>query len=55
VWLVVYQSRGTSYQGAVNAVTGRACARFPKSAWKIALVVVLALALAALVLCFLNR
>lgn len=49
VWLIAYQYRGKSYQGALNAVTGKTHARFPRSPWKIALVVLLALVVAAIV------
>lgn len=43
VWLLSYSYRGRTWQGVVNAVTGKARARFPISPWKVALVVVLAL------------
>jgi len=41
IWLLAYQYQGKTWQGAVNAVTGKACARFPVSPWRVALVVVL--------------
>ncbi|MCH7228269.1 zinc ribbon domain-containing protein [Haloferula sp. A504] len=44
VWLIAYQYRGKTYNGAINAVTGTTYAHFPKSPWKIALVVVAVLA-----------
>lgn len=50
VWLLAYQYRGKTWQGAVNAVTGAASARFPISPWKVALVVLFVLAAILLVL-----
>jgi hypothetical protein len=47
VWLVAYQYRGKTYQGALNGVTGKIHAHFPRSPWKIAAVVLLVLAIAA--------
>ena len=44
VWLIAYQYRGKTYNGALNAVTGTTYAHFPKSPWKIALVVLIVLA-----------
>jgi hypothetical protein len=49
IWLLAYQYRGKTWQGAVNAVTGTAHARFPLSAWKIAFVVLLVIAIIALI------
>ncbi|MCW1887068.1 zinc ribbon domain-containing protein [Luteolibacter flavescens] len=49
IWLLAYQYRGKTWQGAVNAVTGTAHARFPLSAWKIAFVTLLVIAVIALV------
>ncbi|MEP4077824.1 zinc ribbon domain-containing protein [Haloferula sp.] len=43
VWLLAYQFRGKTYQGAMNAITGTTYANFPISPWKVALVVVLVL------------
>jgi hypothetical protein len=43
VWLLSYKFRGKTWQGVVNAVTGKTHARFPLSPWKIALVVLLVL------------
>ncbi|WP_193212288.1 zinc ribbon domain-containing protein [Luteolibacter marinus] len=43
IWLLAYQYRRKTWQGAVNAVTGSAHARFPISAWKVAFVVLLVL------------
>ena len=39
IWIIAYQYRGKSYQGALNAVTGQTYAKFPISPWKVALVV----------------
>lgn len=50
VWLLAYQYRGKTWQGAVNAVTGKTHARFPLSPWKIAFVTILVIL--ALVLLF---
>jgi len=55
VWLIAYQYRGKTYQGAVNAVTGEASARYPKSPWKIAFVVVLVLLAIGLVVFLFGR
>jgi hypothetical protein len=55
IWLLAYQYRGKTWQGAVNAVTGTAHARFPLSAWKIAFVTLLVVALVLLVLWAGNR
>lgn len=54
VWLLAYQYRGKTWQGVVNAVTGTTAARFPVSAWKVALVVLLVLGLICLIYA-LNR
>jgi ribosomal protein L37AE/L43A len=43
IWLLAYQYQGKTWQGAVNAVTGAAHARFPISPWKVALVTILAI------------
>ncbi len=43
VWLLSYLYGRTSYQVVVNGDTGRMAGQYPKSAWKIALLVVLAL------------
>lgn len=55
VWLVAYTYRGKTYQGAVNAVTGTTSAHFPKSPWKIALVVLLVLLVLGLLLFVFGR
>lgn len=49
IWLIAYQYKGKTYQGAMNAVTGTTYAHFPKSFWKITLVVVLAILVVALI------
>lgn len=50
VWLLAYQYRGKNWQGVVNAVTGKAAARFPISAWKVAFVALIVIAIVALIL-----
>jgi hypothetical protein len=47
VWLLVYQFRGRDHQVVVNGHTGRIAGEYPKSPWKIAALIVLGLALAA--------
>jgi hypothetical protein len=42
VWLLAYRFRGRAYQVVVNGVTGAVAGRYPKSAWKIALIVLAA-------------
>ena len=49
IWLLAYQYRGKTWQGAVNAVTGTAHARFPLSAWKIVFVALLVIAVIVLI------
>lgn len=43
VWLLAYDHRSTRYQLAVNGVTGKMAGEYPKSPWKIALLVMLAI------------
>ncbi|WP_338288519.1 zinc ribbon domain-containing protein [Luteolibacter sp. LG18] len=50
VWLLAYQYRGKTWQGVVNGVTGTTAAKFPISPWKVALVVLIVLAVVALIL-----
>jgi hypothetical protein len=53
VWLLAYVYQGKSYQVVVNGCTGRMAGQYPKSPWKIALLVlavVIAVAVAAFVL-----
>ena len=54
IWLLAYQYRGKTWQGAVNAVTDTAHARFPLSAWKIAFVTILVIAIIALIVFLAN-
>lgn len=54
IWLLAYQYRGKTWQGAVNAVTGTAHARFPLSAWKIALVTLLVIVVVGLIALLAN-
>jgi hypothetical protein len=49
VWLVSYTYQGTLYQVMANGYTGRIAGRYPKSVWKILLVVLLALAVLGLI------
>jgi hypothetical protein len=49
IWLLAYQYRGKTWQGAVNAVTGIAHARFPLSAWKVAFVTLLVIIIVGLI------
>jgi uncharacterized Zn finger protein (UPF0148 family) len=50
IWLLSYRFRGKTWQGATNAVTGETYARFPVSAWKVAIVTLAGLAIAALII-----
>mgnify|MGYP002629307490 CR=1 FL=1 len=50
IWLLTYTFGRTSYQVLVNGCTGRIAGQYPFSAWKIALVVAAALALAVLII-----
>jgi hypothetical protein len=43
VWLLTYNFRSKAYQVVVNGVTARMSGQYPKSPWKIALLVLLAL------------
>jgi hypothetical protein len=43
VWLLSYLYGTKSYQVVVNGATGRMAGEYPKSAWKIAFLVLLAL------------
>ena len=49
IWLLAYQYRGKTWQGAVNAVTGSTHARFPLSPWKIAFVTLLVILVIAII------
>lgn len=55
IWLIAYQYKGKTYQGAMNAVTGTTYAHFPKSAWKIAIVALLIVIVAALIAFFFTQ
>jgi hypothetical protein len=43
VWLLTYNFGAKSFQVVVNGVTGRMAGDYPKSPWKIALLVLLAI------------
>ena len=43
VWLLTYNFGAKSFQVVVNGVTGRMAGDYPKSLWKIALLVLLAI------------
>ena len=43
VWLLTYNFGAKAYQVVVNGVTGRMAGEYPKSAWKIALLVLAAI------------
>ena len=43
VWLLTYNFGAKAYQVVVNGVTGRMAGDYPKSFWKIALLVLLAI------------
>ena len=43
VWLLTYNFGAKAFQVVVNGVTGRMAGEYPKSAWKIALLVLLAI------------
>ena len=43
VWLLTYNFGTKAYQVVVNGVTGRMAGEYPKSAWKIALLVLVGL------------
>jgi hypothetical protein len=46
VWLLTYNYGARTFQLVVNGYTGRMAGQYPKSAWKIALLVLLALLVA---------
>jgi hypothetical protein len=48
IWLLVYMFGSKSYQVVVNGYTGRIAGRYPYSPWKVALLILLALFIAAL-------
>ena len=43
VWLLTYNFRAKAFQVVVNGVTGKMAGEYPKSFWKIALLVLLAI------------
>jgi hypothetical protein len=53
VWLLSYMYGATAFQVIVNGYTGRIAGRYPKSVWKVVLLVLLAV-LAAIVFVLLN-
>ncbi len=55
VWLLTYRWGGRPWQVVINGVTGAVAGRYPKSPWKVALLVLAALAAAALVLFLQSR
>ena len=50
VWLLSYLYRAKTYQVVVNGYDGRMAGQYPKSPWKIALLVLLAIIVAVIVL-----
>ena len=50
VWLLSYNFREKAYQVVVNGVTGRMAGEYPKSPWKIALLVLAAIIVALTIL-----
>ena len=52
VWKLAYDYGGRSFQVLVNGYTGKMVGRYPKSPWKIFMLVALAAALVALVVIF---
>jgi hypothetical protein len=50
VWLLAYTYGTSKYQVVVNGYTGTIAGRYPKSAWKIFFLIVLALLIVLLVL-----
>lgn len=55
IWLLAYQYRRKTWQGAVNAVTGAAYARFPISPWKVAFVTLLVIAVIIVLVLLLGQ
>jgi hypothetical protein len=52
VWLLSYRHGARAYQVIVNGHTGRIAGRYPRSAWKIALLVLVAVLIALAVITF---
>jgi len=55
VWLLTYTYGRKAYQLLVNGYTGRMAGEYPKSAWKIALVVVFVILVVLVLVIFANR
>ena len=55
VWLLAYTYGSQNFQVVINGYTGSIAGRYPKSALKIALLVLLILAIGAMVLWTANR
>ena len=55
VWLLSYNYGARAYQVVVNGYTGRIAGRYPRSVWKIVLLVLLALLVALAVVTFSNN
>jgi hypothetical protein len=52
VWLLTYTYTSRAYQVVANGYTGRIAGRYPKSGWKIAGAVLLAIVVALIILLF---
>ena len=50
VWLLTYQYRAKAYQVVVNGYTGKTAGRYPKSPWKVALLVIVIILVTLIVL-----
>ena len=55
VWLLSYNYGARAYQVIVNGYTGQIAGRYPRSVWKIVLLVLLALLVALAVITFSNN
>ncbi len=55
VWLLVYLFRTSTYQVVVNGYTGRTAGQYPKSPWKIALLVLLILVVVLIFVVLANQ
>jgi hypothetical protein len=55
VWLLTYTYGRRTYQVLVNGCTARIAGRYPRSAWKIVMLVLLALLVAAAIITFSER
>ena len=54
VWLLSYNYGAKAFQVIVNGYTGRIAGQYPKSVWKIVLLVLLAVAVAGVVVILLS-